>query len=469
MTKEFILRNIQFDHTLFLNFCKFFSGFRGTSVLYSGTGYSASRTSFLALFPYETIWIDKGRLCKESPLLHKQSDQIDQNPWDMLRQALKLSQNNSELPEWLGYLSYEMGMYSDPDNHMVPPPPSFPMAYFHKCAVTLAVDHTTGKGRVKPMEHGLYLLEDEEKEWVQRLSEESKWEDLATHLKFLEDGYPETSPLQLSKPLESYNEYKKKIEIAKDYIRSGDIYQVNLSHQMSMQGKRNPFQVFKNLAKLNPAPFSAFFHLNEMAIVSSSPERFLSKSNDVLETRPIKGTAPRGKSPDEDRQNLDNLLKSPKENAELLMITDLMRHDLGKVSLPGSVRVEQIRASETYENVHHLHSIIQSKPMPNISSLDLIRACFPGGSITGCPKLRAMEIIADIEKRVRGIYTGSIGYFKGNGDFDFNIAIRTLTIQDQQIEIQLGGGIVADSQPEAEYKETLEKGNSIFKVLNFEI
>lgn len=200
--------------------------------------------------------------------------------------------------------------------------------------------------------------------------------------------------------------------------------------------------------------------------MSSSPERFLQKRGNVLETRPIKGTAPRGKTVAEDLNHKKNLLKSEKELAELMMITDLMRNDLGKISVNGSVEVSLLCGCEAYHNVFHLFSIVRSRVLAKFHPLEIVRACFPGGSITGCPKLRAMEVIAELEQRPRGIYTGSIGYFSQNGDFDLNIAIRTLMMTEGKINVQLGGGIVIDSQPRKEYEETYHKGRSIFEILN---
>ena len=179
----------------------------------------------------------------------------------------------------------------------------------------------------------------------------------------------------------------------------------------------------------------------------------------------MKGTIQRGHSPEEDQRNRALLLASEKDHAELLMTTDLMRNDLGRVSETGTVVTEQIGRCEAYENVYHLISIIRSHAKPSLHPLELLRACFPGGSISGCPKIRAMEVIYALEKRARGIYTGSIGYINGNGDFDFNIAIRTCTIKNSEITVQLGGAIVADSDPHLEFEETLHKGKSIFKVL----
>jgi para-aminobenzoate synthetase component 1 len=373
---------------------------------------------------------------------------------------------DSRVPEWMGFLSYELGMYSDAQKKIKHSPlRSMPHAYFQRCSVVLAFDHIQKEAKVHVADAGLYLLEEDEKQWVQRLSEPEKWEELAENLRISEEDHTHLFPLALAKPHETYEEYKLKIDKAKELIHSGDIYQVNLSQQFLFKGNRDPFRIFNVLAHRNPAPFSAYLKLKNFSIVSSSPERFLSKQEGWLETRPIKGTTVRGKTPEEDQTNLASLLNSEKNKAELLMITDLARNDLGKVSLPGSVSTVKTQSVASYENVHHLFSIVKSKALPGLHSVDILRACFPGGSITGCPKLSAIEVIAQLENRARGLYTGSIGYFAGNGDFDFNIAIRTLTIMEDHINVQLGGAIVADSDAREEYEETLHKGASIFKAL----
>lgn len=468
MPKEISLKNINFDRTLFLNLVHLFEQYFGTCALYSGGSYETSNRSFLGLFPYDLLWIHDNKLWREKINTDKQIVMTLSNPWDGLRSVMPDRTNDNTFPEWMGYLSYELGMHSDPEKKIAHHRSPIPEAYFQKCTLILAVDHQTGKAIVRIADQAEYLLGDEEKEWVQRLTEESKWEDLAKHLNSEEEDNASKPPLTLAKPIEPFDDYRKKVEKAKDLIHTGDIYQVNLSRQFNFHGKRNAYRLFHNLAKINPAPFSAFMRLKNFAIVSSSPERFLRKEEGWLETRPIKGTVARGKNPEDDRKQLESLLNSPKENSELLMITDLMRNDLGKVSIAGSVSTPQIRTCEAYENVYHLLSVIKSKALPGLHSIDILRACFPGGSITGCPKLSAMEVIADLEKRPRGLYTGSIGYLAGNGDFDFNIAIRTMLVGDHHIEVQLGGAIIADSDPSKEYEETLHKGASIFKALQLD-
>jgi para-aminobenzoate synthetase component 1 len=267
-------------------------------------------------------------------------------------------------------------------------------------------------------------------------------------------------------PLETRERYVEKVLRAKEQILDGEIYQVNLSHTCRYAGIHDPFSLYRQLIDHNPVPFSAYLNIDSrFSIVSLSPERLLRHERGVLETRPIKGTAPRGQNAEEDQAERANLLASPKERAELMMITDLMRNDLGMVSKAGSVLTPELCVCEAYASVYHLHSVIRSQAKESLHPLDLLGAAFPGGSISGCPKSSAMRTIRELEQRPRGIYTGSIGYIRGNGDFDFNIAIRTLAVEGDTAMLSLGGGIVADSDPHLEYEETLHKGRPFFRSL----
>jgi para-aminobenzoate synthetase component 1 len=224
-------------------------------------------------------------------------------------------------------------------------------------------------------------------------------------------------------------------------------------------------ELYIRLRQKNPAPFSAFLETGDLTILSSSPERFFEVRGDIIRTRPIKGTAPRGKTYEEDERNKNNLLESEKDKAELLMIVDLERNDLGRIAEIGSVKVSELFALETYETVFHLVATVEAKLNRGNNLETLLRAMFPGGSITGAPKIRAMEIIEELEPTRRNIYTGSIGYLDFNGNIDLNIAIRTLIAKDDFISYQVGGGIVWDSEEELEYQETLHKGKALMEVL----
>lgn len=258
------------------------------------------------------------------------------------------------------------------------------------------------------------------------------------------------------------NSYMAAIDRIKDYIRAGDIYQVNMSQRFCMGFQGRPFSLFKALFNRNPAPFFAFIHAGDHQVVSTSPERFVLKTGQRVETRPIKGTRPRGSSPEQDQKLKDDLLQSRKDDAELSMIVDLMRNDLGRVCKGGCVRVKEHKRVEAYTNVFHLISIVEGELDQGMDCVDILRATFPGGSITGCPKIRSMEIIDELETRRRHLYTGSIGYIGFGGTMDLSIAIRTATIVNDSMVFSVGGGVVYDSDPLDEYHETLHKGRTLF-------
>jgi para-aminobenzoate synthetase component I len=252
----------------------------------------------------------------------------------------------------------------------------------------------------------------------------------------------------------------------RDYIVAGDIFQANLSQRFEAPLVEAPWTLYQRLRARNAAPFAAFFDLPEAAILSASPERFLRvNASGHVETRPIKGTRPRGLGPEHDAALGQALADSAKDRAENLMIVDLMRNDLSRVCQPGTVRVPELFALERYATVHHLVSTVVGDLAPGTDAFDLLRAAFPGGSITGAPKLRAMEIIAELEPSRRGVYCGSIGYWSVTGEMDTSIAIRTAVAREGRVSFSAGGGIVADSDPDLEYAETLHKARGIIDVL----
>ena len=258
-----------------------------------------------------------------------------------------------------------------------------------------------------------------------------------------------------------HDDYVSAVRRAKEYIAAGDIYQVNLSQRMSAPLATTPLDLYKRLRESNPSPFAAYFETLDGAVASCSPERFLQLRGREVETRPIKGTRPRGETAEEDARLAADLLASEKDRAENVMIVDLERNDIGRVCEFGSVHVPELCALESYATVHHLVSTVRGRLRPGCTALDCLRACFPGGSITGAPKVQSMEIIEELEPTRRGVYTGAIGYLCFSGDMDVNIVIRTAIVKDGTAYFQVGGGIVADSDPEAEYQETLDKGRAI--------
>ena len=266
----------------------------------------------------------------------------------------------------------------------------------------------------------------------------------------------------------SKTDYLSTVQRAKAYIASGDIYQVNLSQRLSTSTDLPPAELYARLRQLSPVPYGAYLHCGDFHVLSASPERFLhfSPSSRTVETRPIKGTRPRGLTPELDRKLAVELLHSEKDLAELLMIVDLERNDLGRVCEIASIHVPERIALESYSNIHHLVATVKGTLRRDADRIDLLKSCFPGGSITGAPKIRAMELIDELEPTNRGVYTGAIGYFGFDGTMDLNIAIRTCILKEGRAYFHVGGGIVADSEPEAEYQETLDKASSWMAVLD---
>lgn len=385
--------------------------------------------------------------------------QIEGNPFEVLRTYLRLykTENTTEFPfagGAVGFFSYDIGRQLEllpeeavDDLHL----PDMVMGFY---ADVVVIDHITGK---------TYAVSS-----VLPEPDILKARDRAVRLKnFVEAGsVPGIEPADdlsdIYMPCLESNftpeGYCNAVDRVRDYIREGDVYQVNLSQRFSTRTGRNPLEIYASLRRINPAPFAAYLDYGTFRILSSSPERFLSLRNGAVETRPIKGTLPRGHTPAEDEAQRRVLLNSEKDRAENLMIVDLMRNDLGKVCKIGSVKVPELFAIEAYPTVFHMVSTVTGELLDTCDAVGCITAAFPGGSITGAPKVRAMEIIDELEPNRRHIYTGSIGYLGFDGDMDMNIAIRTILMQGDRASYQVGGGIVWDSVPEKEYRETLDKG-----------
>lgn len=259
--------------------------------------------------------------------------------------------------------------------------------------------------------------------------------------------------------------YLGAVRRAIDYVHAGDCFQVNIAQRLVAPLRQAPFAIYERLRERNPAPFAAYFDLGDFVLASASPERFLRLRDGEVETRPIKGTSPRGFAPEEDFARVDVLRASAKDRAENVMIVDLLRNDLGRVCEYGSIRVADLCRVESFEYVHHLVSEVRGRLRPGLDAIDLLKATFPGGSVTGAPKIRAMEIISELEGVSRGPYCGSLGYISFDGSMDTNILIRTLVLGKGWTHFQVGGGIVADSDPEREYEETWHKAEGLLRAL----
>ena len=315
---------------------------------------------------------------------------------------------------------------------------------------------------------GIYdwaLIADHHKKTLTLLSygdTEQRWQWFCSQQSEPQQDFTLTSRWQANMTRQQYGEKFQRIQ---QYLRSGDCYQINLAQRFSADYQGDEWQAFQQLNASNRAPFSAFLRLPDNAVLSVSPERFLWLENQQIQTRPIKGTLPRMADAEQDAQQAQRLANSAKDRAENLMIVDLLRNDIGRVAEPGSVKVPELFVVEPFPAVHHLVSTITAILPERTPATELLRACFPGGSITGAPKVRAMEIIEELEPQRRSAYCGSIGYISACGTMDTNITIRTLFTESGRIYCSAGGGIVADSQEQAEYQETFDKVGRILPQL----
>lgn len=442
----------------FIDFASRFAHEPGTVCLMSGGDLDCSRYHILSTRPF-LFFSGKGKTMELRS--GQESVSVEADPFDTLRLILTHFQNR-EIPFPLpvsaglfGYLSYDLK--DDIENLPRTSVDDLQLPSIYMTAPSLMVVHDK-----KDDLTFLYIPErdgaggngvDESRRFFQQMIDKTNDRDLS---------FSGTQGFRSNFDQASYMESIRKI---RDYITAGDIYQVNMSQRFETGFKGSPFGLFKTLYQNNPAPFFAFVNAENHWIISTSPERFIQRTGDQVETRPIKGTRPRGKNPDDDLKLRHALAQSPKDDAELSMIVDLMRNDIGKVCQGGSVKVKEHKRVEAYTNVYHLISIVEGVLDRNSDSVDLIRATFPGGSITGCPKIRSMEIIDEMETNRRHIYTGSIGYISFHDSLDLSIAIRTATVYHDRLVFSVGGGVVFDSDPEDEYRETLHKGKTLLDAL----
>jgi anthranilate/para-aminobenzoate synthase component I len=369
---------------------------------------------------------------------------------------------------WVGFLGYEVGGWFETlpvkesiDNNL-------PDLLFMEVERLFLYDHLT-----EELKFILSQKSEKNKSHYDLLSTEIKkvWDDLVPILKMIEeeriDESPRTNSLS-SRPLKSnlsQEDYSEKVEKAKKYILEGDIYQANLAQKFETPFTGNSFQLYKNLMQVNPSPFSGYLNFSEFSLVSSSPERLVKTHENRIETRPIAGTRPRGKENEEDLALSKELLLNPKERAEHLMLVDLERNDLGRICQDGTVCVTDFMFLEKYSHVSHIVSNIIGILKPGIRVYDILKSVFPGGTITGCPKIRCMEIISELEPVKRGPYSGSFGYIGYGPYMDLNIIIRSIVVCDEVASFHVGAGIVADSNPQKEYQETLDKAAAMIQAL----
>ena len=349
---------------------------------------------------------------------------------------------------WLLYLGYELAVEIEPRLEL--PPSTDPL-----CALAIRApaawirDRRTGRAWV--------IAEPAEEAALERLAEDVRCMGAR--------GASGTEHFEVEE--EDPALFLASVRKALDYIAAGEVYQANLSRrwQVASAGAVDPVSIYRRLRAANPSPFAALMRDGEFAVISSSPERLLSEHGGIVSTRPIAGTRPRGTSPERDAALIRSLIGNEKERAEHVMLIDLERNDLGRVCVGGSVRVDEYMAIETYAHVHHIVSNLSGLKLDGVSPVDIIRALFPGGTITGCPKVRCMEIIAELEGTGRGAYTGSIGYLNRDGSCDLNILIRTISAHRGALAFRAGAGIVADSSPEHELAETRAKAEGMLRAL----
>ena len=409
------------------------------------------RYSFMGINPFKKIVYSQGVIKEDGKPVHG-------DPFEVLKDRLSKYRvdNDSKLPfigGAMGYLSYDLGRVLETLPETLPEVVQIPDLYFVFYTNIIIVDHHR---------HGVYISE---------LCEDGR---TPIHLDRLVSVIGkgrmnsvrslETVDWEMKSPF-TKDTYMAAVERMRQFIKTGDIYIANMTHTFIGSSEEGGYDIYRRLRYLNPAPFGAYLPLDGFEIMSSSPERFMQVRNGKAVTRPIKGTRPRSDDPEEDQRQITLLEESEKDKSELLMVVDLERNDLSKVCRPYTVKVTELFAVESYATVHHLVSTVEGMLREDVDAVDCMKACFPGGSITGTPKIRAMEVIEALEANRRNIYTGCIGYFGFDGNCDFNIVIRTLLKKDDKVFLGVGGGITWESDPEAEYIETLDKAKAMFRTL----
>jgi anthranilate synthase component 1 len=353
---------------------------------------------------------------------------------------------------WFVYLGYELASQIEPCLHLHAPQGTLPVAIATRFASAVIYDHEKDTG---------YIVTEaasaDRADAIRRDIATPARADVATGSGALGGAICEAAA----------DDFLDAVRRIHDYIREGDVFQVNLSRPWDVAAREGVDvpDLYARLCRHNPAPFAGLARWDQAAIISSSPERLVRVRGRTVETRPIAGTRPRSRSSQADTAYSDELMAHPKERAEHIMLIDLERNDLGRISVPGSVQVDEFMVLESYAHVHHIVSNVRGELRPEVTPGQVIAAVFPGGTITGCPKVRCMEIIAELEGEARSAYTGSMGYINRDGSMDLNILIRTMTVEDGRIRLRAGAGIVADSVPEAELDETRAKARGLLRAL----
>jgi len=371
--------------------------------------------------------------------------------WQNLKQEYSTDTSLPFSGGWFLFLGYELAQQVEPRLKLPMPDDGSPVACAVRIPAAVIYDHVNDETILVAEANRTTLLK-----------------KIETDLLELSDGYSaEGDYLSVLLSEEVEQRYIESVAKVKQYITDGDVFQVNLSRcwKGGKPEALKPVQIYQRLSETNPAPFSGIMNFPFGSVISSSPERLLKVKDGVVETRPIAGTRPRSKDNSSDQAFKDELIAHPKERAEHIMLIDLERNDLGRVCEPGSVSVDEMMVTETYAHVHHIVSNVKGKLRNTVTPGEAIRAVFPGGTITGCPKERCMAIIAELEQEARGAYTGSAGYLNHNGDMDLNILIRTITMTDKEIRLRTGAGLVFDSITKNELEETRHKAKGLLLAL----
>ncbi|MFP4031487.1 MAG: aminodeoxychorismate synthase component I [Desulfococcaceae bacterium] len=439
----------------FLDLAARFAASPGTTALISGGEVDSAGHHILATRPWLTFW-SRGRHLRVR--VGGEILELEADPFEGLRTLLQVfALDDPSLPGpvaagLFGYLAYDLKDQIEELPRTAVDDLALPHIYLTAPSVLVVQDRKNGKSRLLiPERTG---GEEADPDEIRRDFSEALSGPPPKSIPF--SGDPNGFTPLVSRPV-----FVESIRRVREYIAAGDVYQVNMAQRFEMDFTGDPFTLFRKLYELNPAPFFAYVHGGDHHVISTSPERFLRRSGAQVETRPIKGTRPRGATAEADGEMARELAESPKDDAELSMIVDLMRNDLGRVCRETTVRVAEHKRLESYQNVHHLVSVVTGELDPDKDTVDLLQATFPGGSITGCPKVRAMEIIDELEPVRRHVYTGAIGYLSFHDTADLSIAIRTATVLNARILFSVGGGIVFDSDPENEYDETIHKGQTL--------
>ena len=432
------------------------------------SGERWGRYSFIGYKPY-VIVLSKGSEVEIHRGSQKEIIEDVENPLDVLREISRefTPVTSDDLAPFqgglVGYFNFDLIRKWEDLPGLAPDDKDIPECLFAAARRIIIFDHLKHRMTVVAFAH-LKNGKDPKESYSLACRE---IEEMKEELKGPLPAYSENNVFSLSELASNFKkeEFEAAVKRAKDYIVAGDIIQVVLSQRFSGEISGDDFLLYRNLRSVNPSPYMFYLNFGDIKLIGASPEILVRLTDNKIELRPIAGTRPRGETRDMDLALEKELLSDPKERAEHIMLVDLGRNDVGKVSVAGSVSVPDLMMIERYSHVMHIVSAVEGTLKPDMDSFDLFMSAFPAGTVSGAPKIRAMEIIGDLEPTSRGPYAGAVGYFAFNGNMDFCITIRTISVIKDQLSVQVGAGIVADSSPEEEYQETLRKGGAMFRAI----